>query len=237
MINLAKFYSPEPFDLKNLKYKNLPERIIPFAFNEPLSYRCLHLLVRRKGMETFVLPDILDSHEELHHFLRVTKCCLPNLDFEYVYLTIDNSKVLKSHTQRTPGWHIDGLQGDEVPVKKATDISFVWSDTLPMEFANQHFDLPDYVTVSTHNIFDLLASYVVRSKIEQLDSGVLYAMNAYCVHRGVRALYNTNRTFIRVSYSNVPVTSTKMTVNPKITYDYEIHTTTGEIPDNLRSRL
>ncbi len=58
-------------------------------------------------------------------------------------------------------------------------------------------------------------------------------MNAYHVHTATTAESKLYRRFVRLSYTNTPITSIKMTVNPDIKYNYQIKVTSGNIPTNL----
>ena len=200
--------------------------------------RCLHLLIRNSAFRfgRFMLPaGLAEKHRGLLQLLYNTRDLVEPGAFPYTYLTIDTGVVQPGQVQRTPGWHVDGLQGDEVPVKKPIDVTFTWCDVLPFAYAHQSFKLPPETNLSEHNIFETLGARVKPKKIRGTQANRIYAMDSYCVHRGTPALIPIRRTFIRVSYTHIPVTSTKMTVNANMAYDYEIHTTTGEIPEHLKT--
>lgn len=224
-----------PFDLRFFRKESEPIIIRRFDFDrdEFGQYKCLHLLIQQDGKRLH-LPEELEDKMDLKEFIGITQHEVRKFDFMYCYLTIDTTYVKAGQTQRTPGWHVDGLQGDEVPTKYPSDITFTWCDRLPPEVAVQSFDLPDHVNLSEYNIFECLSILVQNDRIGKLAPKTIYAMDSYCVHRGSIAPANMPRTFIRVSYTHIPVTSTKMTINPKMPYNYEIHTTTGNIPKDLK---
>lgn len=209
--------------------------ILPKDFG---NYRCLNLLIQRDGGEVR-LPDELPNKEILLDIVNVTllySAFIPTR-YRYLYLTIDTRFVRAGETQRTPGWHVDGIQGDEVPLKQRSDLTFSWCDCLPMRWANQSFELPAHVNVSEYNVFECLSQLVRPECIEECDANILYAMNSYCVHRSSVAQYDTPRTFLRLSYTNVPVTNVQMTLNPRMTYDYQVHSSAGKIPKHLKTEL
>lgn len=204
------------------------------------DYRCLHLLLQQ-GDGKVLLPDTLPLPDFIMELVGITALYTYFVDtatpFRYLYLTIDTLFVNAGETQRTPGWHVDCLQGDEVPIKKPSQLTFSWCDTLPMQYADQSFVLPAYVNVSEYNIFECLAQLVKPESIRHCEPNTLYAMNTYCVHRSAVAKTDTPRTFIRLSYTHVPITNTKATLNPKMDYDYVYHTTAGNIPKHLKTTL
>ena len=201
------------------------------------DYRCLHLLIRQDDSKV-MLPAELGQYVILQEMIATTQRYEEFMGkFPYLYLTIDTLFVKAGETQRTPGWHVDCVQGDEVPVKMPTNLTFSWSDTVPMEYADQDFDIPAHVNVSEHNIFEVLSGMVQEDKIRQCEPNMMYVFNTYCLHRSAVAKQDTPRTFIRLSYTHVPITNSSMTVNPDIKYNYEIHSTAGKIPTHLKTTI
>lgn len=157
-----------------------------------------------------------------------------SIEDRYIYLTLDQGKVNKSQTLRDPGWHIDGLQGEEVPVKKLADFQFIWTNALPTVFAVKPFNI-DGIDLSKHNVFTWVSRQIEEKEdtIISFPPGAVVLMNQYHVHRASEAHESLFRTFIRLSFTQTPVTSIKMTVNPSIQYNYKYHQTAGDIPKNL----
>ena len=201
------------------------------------DYRCLHLLIRQD--DGFVrLPPTLPHPEVIAGFIGMTEvfaAVVPK--YPYLYLTIDTLFTKAGETQRTPGWHVDCVQGDEVPVKKPSNLTFSWCNAVPMEWADQTFVFPRHVNVSEYNIFECLEALVEPESIRQCEANTLYATNTYCVHRSAVAKVDTPRTFIRLSYTHVPITNNKATINPRIDYNYKVHSTEGKIPKHLKTDL
>ena len=236
--NLNKNSFTKLFSLDQFDNISVPFPIKQFQLDESFEdYRCLHLLIRQDDSEV-LLPDELVSYDILDSMIETTDIYESFVgQYPYLYLTIDTLPVKKGETQRTPGWHVDCVQGDEVPVKKPSNLTFSWSDTVPMEYADQSFKLPNYVNVSEYNIFECLAELIDPINIKQCEENMLYCINTYCVHRSSVAREDTDRTFIRLSYTHVPITNTSMTINPKIEYNYKIHSTKGKIPKHLKASL
>ena len=162
----------------------------------------------------------------------------------YAFLTIDHGVVEVGKTLRDPGWHVDGLQGAEVPVKTGIDLQYIWTDALPTEFAIGRFETRG-LDLEKHNIFQRLGPQVEapgwHGSLWSADAFQVVRMNTCHVHRSrMRTSVEASETekplhrkLFRLSFSRVPVTSIKMTINPNMAYDYSIHTTTGNIPQHL----
>jgi len=148
-----------------------------------------------------------------------------NISDRYCYLTMDCGWVNPGYTQRVPGWHIDGMQGDEVEVKVPCDYTFTWCSALPTIYSPQGFST-EGIDVSKDNIFEHLGKQV--SIQQESLAYMLYASNSYSVHKCMLAKEPVFRDFVRLSFTYVPITSVKMTINPSMNYNYPIHTTKGE---------
>ena len=224
-----------PFDLKFLEQSQYPSAVgffDPDPVDFPKDCRVLHYQVKARNTSDLVLGELewLRSFiSESYHRARLQGV---DTDGRYTYVTVDQGLVEAGGTLRTAGWHIDGLQGDEVPVKVPGDCQFIWSDAVPTEFVTHPFSV-DGIDVSKHNVFDRLAVQVRESRIRKFTPGFVMLHNSYLVHRAGVAEETTYRRFVRVSHSYVPVTSVKMTINPDMEYDFPVHTTSGEIPAHL----
>ena len=225
----------KPFDLKFMNRVHVPMEFIPLQLDtEQLkSLQLLHYMIKRPDEMLYSLGVLNQYQSLITMIISIEELLAPFLHDKYCYVTIDNRYVKKGTTQRQAGWHIDCLQGDEVPEKKPGNITFSWMDTLPTEYVGAPIDMTD-LDVSKDQIFAHLAQRVDETKASRLRINHLQCFSMYCVHRPMVAPADTNRCYIRISYTHVPITSKKMTVNEDIKYPYEIHSTAGEIPKHLK---
>lgn len=238
MINATNDFVDEVnsvFSLRFLTKKREPIALDTFHFEELPDKRLNHYLIKQDNDNQYHFGEI-DTHEMQVFVKKVSDYAT---DFgisskeRYCFLTLDQGWVEPNQTLRTPGWHIDGMQGDEVETKKPGDLTFIWSNVLPTRFANQGFDVAD-LNPSIHNVFSWLGKQVDEKNIFESKPYQIYAINPYHVHAGSEATKKVYRIFLRLSYTFTPVTSTKMTINPEIEYNYKYHVTTGEIPSYLK---
>lgn len=223
------------FSLRRLERSRKPVELgrYPLELVEGLSVN--NLLVKLKQTLEPVFPaNLPQSIRDL-----VTQCItdaqesgLPVRN-RFVYLTYDTRPFKKGQTQRNPGWHFDGLQGNEVMLKKPGCYSFLWTNKLPFLISDQSFSLQG-LDVGQHHIFDSLATQVFDDSVHESLPGHLYLMSCYQMHRAQVAQEDTNdRLFVRLTFSELAYTSTSMTLNPDIEYPFQPHSTSGEIPKNL----
>jgi hypothetical protein len=125
------------------------------------------------------------------------------------------------------------MQGDEVTTKRKADFQFIWCDSDPTLFSSQKFDMSSF-NHNHDNIFKYLEKQINPNKISEIIRNQVYLMNPYHVHSAKESKESPNRLFIRASFSYVPVTSIKMTINPHIQYNYPIHQSSGIPPRHLK---
>lgn len=230
-----------PFSIEMIKEhaNTTPIEIAHIDDMDISNIRVNHLMIKNNDDERVVLPDFIATNPDIKQFIDLVlmKALTMGWDIDnrYWYLTVDQGIVSNEKTTlREPGWHIDGMQGNEVPVKKNGDFQFIWSNTLMTEFCKQEFNT-DQLDPNIHNVFDFLSKQVDEKNIYHYPDGTVILMHCYHVHRS-QTLKDRDpilRKFVRLSFTNTPITSVKLTVNEAIKYNYAIHTTTGEIPDNL----
>ena len=225
-----KKFSPEFF-----KVKQSPQYVFDYKINENSCQqdRLNHLLLKNPH-DDFVFPDFISEHVK-DFVLMCYGNAIKNISDtanRFVYLTFDNKRVLKNKTQRDAGFHIDGMQGSEVPTLVNNCFQYVWCDKLPMSFAHQEFNINNLDRFK-YNYFKALERQVDIQSLKKIDSGKVYFMNPYMVHRSEPSAVEQNRLFMRVYFSHLPITSTKATINPLIKYIFDYHSTTGNIPPDL----
>ena len=222
------------FSLNYLKEKNEPEQLgFWYPHNSMEFPRLLHYMIKGKGSNVISFAEAGICEILVGVLFETAQKYGVNPVDRYIYVTIDKGNVKKGESLRSPGWHIDGLQGDEVSVKYPGDLQVIWSNDLPTEYISHPFEV-DHLDISKHNVFDALAQQVREDDVERFKPYGVNAHSSYLVHRSAIATEDIyDRKFVRVSMSNIPITSVKMTRNPAIIYDYETHTTTGEIPKHL----
>lgn len=227
-----------PFDLHwlehdDLEYARKPNKIGNYPIDLPRNVRVLNYLIKERNSMEIVWGD---APEKLTGMVirSMYFANLVGVDVfsRYIFLTIDQGWVDPFGTLRPRGFHIDGLQGNEVPTKRQGVFNTFWTNALPAEYVTHSFDLSG-IDVSTHNIYAVLTQQAEESQVKQLDANGLYMGSAYWVHRSAVAKRKTYRQFVRISITHVPITNDLMTVNPDIEYDYNIHSTDGKMPEGL----
>jgi len=212
-----------------------PIELDKFYFSDFTHLRLNHYLIKPNNSSELFFGEISQSKsikDFVNYCIEKAEELGLNWKDRYCYLTIDQKEVEPGKTQREEGWHIDGMQGLEVPIKQNPDYQFIWSDETPTKFCAQIFDVSD-MDPSVHNVFNYLGSQVKENYCFLLEKERIYLMNAYHLHQATPSDKKIFRRFVRLSFTLTPITSTKMSLNPEIVYNYKIHQTSGNIPKNL----
>ena len=238
-----------PFSIDNIKqYSNTATLEITHIDDMNIGdIRVNHLMIKSNIQDLrdididINLSPVIKNNQDITVFINLcimhAKALGLDINSRYWYLTIDQGIISnEKSTLREPGWHIDGMQGKEVPIKRNGDFQFIWSNTLMTEFCKQEFNI-EGLDPDKHNVFDFLSKQVKEGNIYQYKDGSVILMHCYHVHRSQMLKSSAKpilRKFMRVSFTNTPITSKKMTINEHVTYNYPIHTTSGQIPNNLK---
>jgi len=224
------------FNLDYLKFTREPIEVCDFDFKSFVKERVNHYMIKSNNSDEFIFGE-LGYSDEIKLFVKMCYDEAKEIGLDtrgrYCFITIDQKIVEPGKTQREFVWHIDGLQGEEVGDKKPADYQFIWADETPTKFCTQTFEVDD-IDVKTHNVFKWVGHQVRDSNCYLLDKKKIYLMNSYHVHTATKTDKTIYRKFIRVSFTNTPITSIKMSVNPDISYNYDIHVTSGNIPTHLK---
>ena len=224
------------FNLKQLEREHFPSKAFDFNLKYDNTFRANNFCVKLSNSDTFYI-DSLPAYLKTFVNKVIEYCNMVEMEWEgrYIYLTVDNRKIESNASQRYSGWHIDGMQGNEVKVKTEPDFQFICTNKIPTEFARQSFSLEGFDS-DRDNVFNFLGGQIDPSKVEKIECSQVYLMTPYMVHRGQISPVEVNdRIFLRISFTKTPITSVKMTINPDIKdYGYNIHTTTGNIPLHLK---
>lgn len=215
----------EPFNTRRFAIARSP--VEGFAYtpakpNRPWESRN-HWMIKSKSHNYILLdylePDVRRFCQKAIDFLRTFR--LP-LEDRYLYLTVGTlSEESMDH------WHSDGIQGSEVPSPGPGSFQFFWCDQSPVAYADQKFQTKG---LNRHDadVSELLANQVHPDSVKETRSGMAHLISPYQIYRPALSTGAGSRKMLRLLVSYHPITSTNMTLNPLIEYDYPIHTTSED---------
>lgn len=137
---------------------------------------------------------------------------LNDIKYNYVYLTVRHGPQLD---QLTDVWHVDGFQGNPAE-RHIPEVSFLWVDKSPTEWAIQQFDIPGSFDPTKHNFFNIIDPQV--KIIRQTPMNHIIMFNPYMVHRKAKSVWS--KTMVRLTFSPVEIKDPNFTHNPHFNLSY-----------------
>ena len=221
------------FDIKHFTRRTKPESHWTYNFNDFPRGRCLNLLIKPRDQFELVIPTPMTPlGGMIQQTIEQAERSGVDVTDRYIYLTVDQAHLQKGESLRTPGWHSDGFQGNEVSPKRPGDYQGIWAHPHGTEYADQDFTV-EGLDPLVHNIFTHLSTQVREENIREMEEAVLHTHGPYLIHRSPHSSKNCYRRFVRITITHIPVTNRRMTLNPLVKYDYPIYTTDGRIPSHL----
>lgn len=148
--------------------------------------------------------------ERLKWAMPIIEKCHEIEDFGYAYLTAKVLWVNRENMGNRKGWHSDGFMSD--------DISLIWSDCCPTEFAVQQFRL----TMDHEISMQEMAKQVRHRNIVTYPPCSLLRLDQYVIHRVSEQPYEGMRAFVKVSLSNEKYNLEGNARNELFDYDWKM---------------
>ncbi|MCA9349152.1 hypothetical protein KC878_03355 [Candidatus Saccharibacteria bacterium] len=137
----------------------------------------------------------------------------------YMYLTIRHGKVI---SETDDEWHVDGFS---MKVPHIPEQNYIWTSANPTEITSFGLHIPDDFDPLHHNLQLLIQdSLPTNAKIATLEPQTIYAMDPYVFHRRPTVETGQTRTFLRLSFTPIPIDDVNNHTNPafgKITTSYD----------------
>jgi hypothetical protein len=162
----------------------------------------------RSDMLPLAIPDELD-------WLRFTIYRLNNyqkahnLHNPFVYVTVRHG-IVTSETDDL--WHVDGFSMRTPHTPEQNYICVNGED--PTEYLINKWNLPATFDPFVHNIHHYFRDFPHGAKRVQGQSGIVYAIDPYCVHRRPSVTVGKMRTFWRISFVPIEIEDDTCTPNP-----------------------
>jgi hypothetical protein len=175
------------------------------------------------------LYQFMDAIKRVYHYESKYSTIY---DDYFVYITVDQKKVLTGKTGRRAGAHSDAyveVNNEQFDIKPETmgeigdrpiEVShtYIMYDSLPTEFFAVPFPLKDCSDKGSLVTFDRIAE---KSIAITYPINTLLKLDPYVVHRcAVNTGPDLYRTFIKISVSKQKYAREGNTINPKFKYDW-----------------
>lgn len=195
------------WDEENFSKINLPkvlfqlneEQIIAYTQQEhmrvldmPIKFPSSNYRIPQQLLHLLPLIQKIASHE---HFIN------EKINDYYCYLTLDRRIVKSGKTTRKEGIHVDGFQGARLGEKLPIDHSYLLYSNYPTIFFNQSFKVEKQWDKTCHNYFEGFENQKLPSKEVVYPNHTVLLIDAYTLHEAPQVTQDTERTFLRLSYT------------------------------------
>lgn len=203
--NLSEFHKDEP---------HLPD-VIDKVPDDTFTFKGIRVLDMPIYMpkQGWKIPEELKQFQGLIDLTKKNEELFGYQDTHYVYITVDQKVVSKGKTGRRKGLHTDAFGGQ---IGEEVTHTYIVSDVMPTVFYNDTFPLSSLDCQTSLEEFKLYAKRPVYYPCKQL-----LMLDPYVVHESPYATQDTQRTFVKVSYSRKKYNREGNTINKLFDYDWE----------------
>ena len=178
----------------------------------PAELRVLRCPIKVAQDPTVLLPQELAAFEPLvRHVLETEAAHNPRFLEAWAHISVETTYVQAGHTQRVPGWHVDGFQGVRQE-RHGIEHSYLWADVAPTQFCVQPFVL-GHLDPARHNVFALFEQEAREANVLQGLPHHIYLIDPYVVHRAAAMPAAGWRSFVRITFADTYLDDPVNTVN------------------------
>lgn len=208
MLNLNQYYRiNQPDKVSKNEILELPDE----------DFYILRMLIS-KPFDGFKIPDELLWVEPLVIRAYLHQTNVVGIKHPFCYLTIRKGKV-KSVTDDE--WHVDGFS---LTYSHLPEQNYIWCDSNPTEYVSSYpIDIPKDFDPNKHNLHKFIQKELKELNtipIKQMDAETLYCLDPYIIHRRPPITKETDRTFIRISFTPIEIGDVNNTINRLIPTNY-----------------
>lgn len=216
--DIQNIWNPQRFGI--LRAPHVVGRVQDAARFGSKKRSVLDMPIKIPGSDVRLPKDLqgVGLEEVIDQCVAFEKTINAGYDAYYLYLTVHQSDVKASTTQRRAGAHIDGMQGERYPEKFEVCHSYLVSDAIPTRFFVQEFptDLCE-LTQNWFYEFDRVKNPNCAVMSKNLEINL---MTAYNVHESTEATEDVRRTFIRLEFSKKQFNRLGNTPNERFDLDW-----------------
>lgn len=196
---------------------------LPLNQSDVVLPSVVDLPIKMPGSGEYRLPREFACLEKLLRYLSSIEHQInPRVNQDYhAYLTVDTREVKAGTTQRSPGAHVDGFQGDRIQPKVPVDHSFLLSTGLPTLFHQQPFEVSSLDPRHDDFFLEFQRQLDPRKTRTYPDQTILF-IDPYVVHSAAVASVDCQRTFVRLSFSVRQFDRLGNGINPLFDYHWKM---------------
>lgn len=206
--------SKENLSLKNYSEFCEPFKICKIDLDIPKNdIKILRMCIRNNGGE-YHIPDSLNWLNDYFHKVLDHHKNFFGVEYPFSYVTVRSGLT---EFQTDSAWHVDGfsMREEHLPEK-----NYIWTSNEGTEYIEKNFYIPESFDPLLYNINNYLSQFVKDKDIKKLESGFIYCIDPYILHRRPPTTQNIRRTFVRISFVPIQINDVRNTQNPLLPVEY-----------------
>ena len=114
-------------------------------------------------------------------------------------------------------WHVDGFS---MNVTHLPEQNYIWTDHTPTEYVVKKIKFPADFNPRVHNIHGFFQDHITNDDVKVMKPMTTYCMDPYVIHRRPTGTSGKQRTFIRISFTQIEIADKNNTLNPLLETNY-----------------
>lgn len=213
VIHLNNFYSsnigPEEVGAVRLNCPHKRQYVLRMLLNEPHG-------------ELKIPEELLWTKNALEMAIKYQKNNV-RIAHSHCYITVRHGLV---DSVADDEWHVDGFS---TKINHIPEQNYVWSNVSPTEYIkDQPIFFPIDFNPLKHNVHKYIQARVIfNDKMHTCESETMYCMDPYVIHRRPPVTEGMLRTFIRISFTPIPIMDHNNTKNPLLSDQWQVFSRDG----------
>ena len=200
-------------NLREFEDTGVPEKLTRIALHCPYERQyILRMPIRAEGHDSG-LPAELEWVRGMYTTAVKHQQSL-GTDHPFCYITVRHGKV---ESQKDDEWHVDGFS---MKISHIPEQNYIWCSQVGTEYVPLKVKFPQDFDPLIHNIHWYLQRYVDLEQVASCETGVVYCLDPYLLHRRPPTTGGMERTFVRISFVPIEINDVNNTQNPALFRDY-----------------
>lgn len=202
-------------NLKQYNNSNLMDKVCSVNFKIPTEKQYILRMLIKQPFEKYKIPNELEWAREFISLCNLHQETKIKIKHPYCYITIRNGFV---ESENDDVWHVDGFS---TRFSHLPEQNYIWTNCYPTKVLIQPFDFPKDFDPDKHNIHLYFQEKANDDFSFELKTKTIYCLDPYIIHKRPTIPKNIWRTFIRVSFTPIPIMDINNTVNPLIPIEWK----------------
>ena len=211
--------SLKAISLEDFNDYNYPEFVCDLDLELPdEEVKVLRILIK-DGFSDFKIPENLMWTMPMVQKAYEYQTKKIKVKHSFCYLTIRKGIV---NYEQDDEWHTDGFSQS---ITHIPEQNYIWTNNHPTEFYVKPIKFPKDFDTMKHNVHRYIQDQILENfeicRTCDYFAGQVFCIDPFVIHRRPKVTNNTDRAFVRVSFTPIEIADCNNTFNPELPRKYE----------------